>query len=148
MTYVGTDEPTELDFARDLFRTGHASGEVDGRSHGQRLHDALEDVCDRQLRAGDIPDAGGIPATVIVTIDADDLTHRVGHGQTADGTPIPTAKLLQLVNNADIIPTVLTATGAVLDLGRIRRIASRSQALALIARDAGCSFPACAHPPH
>ena len=62
------------------------SGEVDSRTYGQRSHDALEDLCDRQLRAGDIPDAGGIPATVIVTIDADDLTKRVGHGRTADGT--------------------------------------------------------------
>ena len=94
------------------------SGAVDGRTHGQRLHDALEDVCDRQLRAGDTPDTGGIPATVIVTIDADDLINRVGHGRTADGTLLPTAKLLQLANNADIIPTVLTASGAVLDLGR------------------------------
>ena len=123
------------------------SGEVDSRTYGQRNHDALEDLCDRQLRAGDIPDAGGIPATVIVTIDADDLTNRVGHGRTADGTAIPTAKLLQLANSAEIIPTVLTASGAVLDLGRTRRIASRSQTLALIARDGGCSFPGCAHPP-
>ena len=38
-------------------------------------------------------------------------------------------------------------SGAVLDLGRTRRIASRPQTLALIARDAGCSFPHCAHPP-
>ena len=123
------------------------SGAVDPRSFGQRSHDALEDICDRQLRAGDVPDAGGIPATVIVTIDADDLTRRTGSGRTTDGTPIPTAKLLQLANNADIIPTVLTASGAVLDLGRSRRIANRPQTMALIARDAGCSFPGCAHPP-
>ena len=31
-----------------------ASGEVDGRTYGQRNHDALEDLCDRQLRAEDI----------------------------------------------------------------------------------------------
>ena len=123
------------------------SGAVDPRTYGQRTHDALEDVCDRQLRAGDVPDAGGIPATVIVTIDADDLINRVGYGRTADGTVLPTAKLLQLANNADIIPAVLTASGAVLDLGRTRRIASRPQTLALIARDGGCSFPGCAHPP-
>ena len=123
------------------------SGAVDSRTHGQRSHDALEDVCDRQLRAGDVPDTGGIPATVIVTIDAQDLIDRVGHGRTADGTVLPTAKLLQLANNADIIPTVLTATGAVLELGRSRRIASRPQTLALIARDGGCSFPSCTHPP-
>ena len=84
------------------------------------MHDALEDVCDRQLRAGDVPDTGGIPATVIVTIDAQDLIDRVGHGRTADGTVLPTATLLQLANNADIIPAVLTASGAVFDLGRSR----------------------------
>jgi hypothetical protein len=124
-----------------------AARAVDGRTYGQRQHDALEDLCDRQLRAGDIPDAGGIPATVIVTIDADDLIERVGHGRTADGTLLPTAKILQLANSADIIPAVLTASGDVLDLGRTRRIASRPQTLALIARDGGCSFPGCAHPP-
>ena len=123
------------------------AGAVDGRTYGQRQHDALEDLSDRQLRAGDVPDAGGIPATVIVTIDADDLIDKVGYGRTGDGTQLPTAKLLQLANNADIIPAVLTATGAVLDLGRSRRIASRPQTMALIARDAGCSFPGCAHPP-
>ena len=78
---------------------------------------------------------------MIVTIDADDLTNRVGSGRISDGTQIPTAKLLQLANSAEIIPAVLTASGEVLDLGRSRRIASRSQTLALIARDGGCSFP-------
>ena len=78
---------------------------------------------------------------MIVTIDVDDLTNRTGSGRTTDGTLMPTAKLLELANNADIIPAVLTASGAVLDLGRTRRIASRPQTLALIARDGGCSFP-------
>jgi len=123
------------------------AGEIDARTHGQRLHDAVEDLCDRQLRAGDIPDAGGIPATVIVTISLDDLINQVGHGRTADGTLLPIATILHLANSADVIPTVLNASGAVLDLGRTRRIASRPQTLALIARDGGCSFPSCAHPP-
>ncbi len=123
------------------------AGEIDPRTYGQRQHDALEDLCDRQLRAGDVPDAGGIPATVIVTIDVDDLVGRVGHGRSTDGTLLPTAKLLELANSADIIPAALTASGEVLDLGRTRRIASRPQTLALIARDGGCSFPGCAHPP-
>jgi hypothetical protein len=48
-----------------------------------------------------------------------------------------------MANNADIIPAVLNASGAVLDLGRSRRIASHTQTLALIARDGGCSFPGC-----
>ena len=57
-------------------------------------------------------DTGGMPATVTVTIDVDDLINRVGSGRTADGTLVPTAKLLPLANNADIIPTVLTASGS------------------------------------
>jgi hypothetical protein len=38
------------------------------------------------------------------------------------------------------------ATGAVLNHGRTRRIATRSQTLALIARDKGCSFLGCDQP--
>ena len=42
----------------------------DPRTHGQRMHDALHDVCSRMLRSENpVPDSGGTPATVIVTID-------------------------------------------------------------------------------
>jgi hypothetical protein len=38
-----------------------SAGGVDGRTLGQRAaHEALKNLCDRQLRAGDLPDAGGI----------------------------------------------------------------------------------------
>lgn len=121
--------------------------DTDRRTHGQRMHDAFEDLCDRALRAGDTPDTGGVPATVIVTITVDDLVDRLGYGRTADGTLIPTATVLQLADQADIIPTVLNAAGAVLSLGRTRRIATAAQSLALYARDSGCSFPGCGHPP-
>ena len=56
-------------------------------------------------------------------------------------------EVLALADQAEVIPTVLSKSGAVLTLGRSRRIASRTQTLALIARDRGCSFPGCAHPP-
>jgi hypothetical protein len=52
-----------------------------------------------------------------------------------------------LANQADILPTVLSKTGNVLDQGRSRRVATTNQTLALIARDHGCSFPGCTHPP-
>jgi hypothetical protein len=71
----------------------------------------------------------------------------MGYGTTSDGTLIPTGQLLELANTADILPTVLTKSGAVLDQGRSRRVATANQTLALIARDGGCSFPGCAHPP-
>jgi hypothetical protein len=122
--------------------------DTDERHHGQRMHDALDDLCDRLLRTDQaIPETGGVPATVIVTIGVDDLRDRLGCGRTADGTLIPTAKVLALAEQAEIIPAVLNASGAVLELGRSRRIASRAQTLALYARDGGCSFPGCSHPP-
>ena len=115
----------------------------DARTHGQRMHDALEEVCDRLLRAGDQPDSGGIPSTLLVTIDHDSLVQRTGFGTTADGALLSTTQLLELAAETEIIPAVLNRSGAVLTLGRSRRIASRSQTLALAARDGGCSFPGC-----
>src|SRR6476620_6923726 len=84
----------------------------DTRTFGQRRHDALDDVCDRLLRSATLPDSGGTPATVIVTLSLDDLIHRTGHGRTTDGTHLPTAEVLRLANQADILPTVLSPSGA------------------------------------
>ena len=84
------------------------------------MHDALEELCDRLLRSADEPGTGGTPATVIVTIDWDDLLRRTGFGMTSDGTLIRTAEVLRLANEAEIVPTVMTRSGAVLDLGRTR----------------------------
>jgi len=175
---------------------------TDERSHGQRMHDALEDVCDRLLRSGQLPDSGGIPATVIVTITLEDLQERLrqtgpdhsqdhghghghdpgqrnahgpgqdnghgpgqdnghgpgqgnghgpgqgnGHGHTSDGAGLSAAQVLDLAGQADLIPTVLNRAGAVLSQGRARRIATPTQTWALIARDAGCSFPGCHRAP-
>jgi hypothetical protein len=121
--------------------------ERDARTYGQRMHDALEELCDRALRAGGLPDSGGTPATVIVTLTMQDLLDRTGVGESSDGGKLSTTEILALAGQADVIPTVLSRTGAVLDLGRSRRVATASQTLALIARDGGCSFPGCAHPP-
>jgi hypothetical protein len=121
--------------------------DADERSHPQRMHDALEEVCDRILRSDGLPDSGGTPATVIVTITLEDLLDRLGFGTTSDGTPIPTDQLLKMANQADILPTVLSMTGNVLDQGRSRRVVTAKQTMALIARDRGCSFPGCTHPP-
>lgn len=120
---------------------------VDERTYGQRMHDAMEDVADRLLRCGDLPDSGGTPATVIITITLEDLLDRFGHGRTSDATLIPTAQVLKLAAEADLIPTVINRAGAVLDQGRARRVATTTQTWALYARDRGCSFPGCDQPP-
>jgi Domain of unknown function (DUF222)/HNH endonuclease len=121
--------------------------EVDERTFGQRTHDALEEVCDRLLQAGDVTGIGGTPATVIVTVGCEDLLDRLGYGTTSDGTLIPVPEVLKIANEAEIIPAVMNRAGAPLDLGRTRRIASGAQTHALIARDHGCSFPGCDRAP-
>ena len=127
---------------------GRTVVEADPRHHGQRMHDALEDACDRLLRSGTLPDSGGTPASVIVTIGLDDLRARTGSGVTSDGARLSAEEVIRhLAGQALVHPTVVDTRGAVLWLGRTSRLATRTQTLALIARDGGCSFPGCAHPP-
>ena len=121
--------------------------EVDARTYGQRMHDALDEVCQRVLQAGDVVGMGGTPATVIITVALEDLVQRLGYGTTSDGALIPAREVLKLAHEADIVPAVMSRGGAVLELGRTRRIASNAQTHALIARDHGCSFPGCGRPP-
>jgi hypothetical protein len=108
------------------------------------MHDALEDICDRMLRTDNpVPYSGGTPATLIITIDLDDLLANTGYGVASDGTLIRTATVREVVDQAEVYTAFLTAQGEVLRLGRTRRIATRGQTVALIARDRGCSFPGC-----
>ena len=126
---------------------GRAVTEVDPRHHGQRMHDALEEACDRLLRSATLPDSGGTPATVIVTIRAEDLQQQTGTATTSDGTPLSGQAVADLVDSAACYPTVVDAKGVVLWMGRTSRLATPGQTMALVARDGGCSFPGCEHPP-
>ena len=77
--------------------------EPDPRCHGQRMHDALADVCERLLRSNNaVPDSGGTPATLIVTIDLEDLLAKTGYTLTSDGTLIKTGTALAAADQADI----------------------------------------------
>jgi hypothetical protein len=118
--------------------------DADPRSYGQRMHDALEGVCDRLLRSNAaVPDAGGTPATVIITIDLRDLLDKTGYAVASDGTLIPTGTALVLADQVEIDWAAATGAGVPLRLGRTRRIATVGQTAALVARDRGCSFPGC-----
>ena len=126
---------------------GRTVDEPDPRHHPQRMHDALEEVCDRLLRSGTLPDTGGTPSTVIITIPEGDLAARRRWGVTSDGTMLSADTVADVANEADVYPTVIGSTGVVLQVGRTRRLATPGQTVALIARDGGCSFPGCDRPP-
>lgn len=66
----------------------------------------------------------------------------LGHRTTTDGTVLPVAEVLRLAGEADVLPSVLTTSEVLLELGRSRRVADQNQTGALIARDRGCRQPA------
>ncbi|MCW2541893.1 MAG: endonuclease [Frankiales bacterium] len=121
---------------------------VDDRSAAQRLHDALGQVCQRSLRAGELPGSGGIPATVLITMTAEQFETKTGLATTGYGQRLTVNQALRLADESAIAWIVHNSHGGVLDYGRTRRIASHGQTLALVARDKGCSFPGCTAPPH
>ena len=123
-------------------RPADASGR-DDRSHGQRMHDALLALCERFLRSGTLPDSGGTPATAIVTMRYEDLIDRCGYAESTTGARVPVTDLLRKAADLRIIPAMLDTNGAILHLGESTRLATEAQTYALIARDGGCSFPAC-----
>ncbi len=122
--------------------------EPDPRTFGQRMHDALAEVCDRLLRSSNaVPDSGGTPATVIINLDLADVLAKTGWAVASDGTLIKTGTALAAADQADLYWAVKDSAGQILHLGRTRRIASLPQTIALYARDRGCSFPGCDIPP-
>ena len=118
----------------------------DARPYGQRLHDALDEACGRLLKSADQPVVGGVPASVIVTVQLEDLLVKAGLAETNDGTLLTAEQLLRIADEAEIWPTIINHNNVPLALGRTQRLASRGQTMALIARDFGCSFPGCTHP--
>lgn len=122
-------------------------GTPDERTATQRRHDALLDAGKRLLSSGTLPDAGGAPLTILVTVDEASLRERVGYGVTGHGDLLPIADVLRLAADAELIPVVLSDSSGVVAYGRSRRLASCGQRRALAARDGGCSFPGCSAPP-
>ncbi|WFE99889.1 HNH endonuclease signature motif containing protein [Micromonospora sp. WMMD964] len=123
------------------------TGPDDGRSPGQRRHDALTDVCRLALRTGDLPEHGGDPAQIVVTTDYDTLTRQLGSGTLDIGVRLTPATVRRLACDATILPAVLSSAGQVLDVGRQRRLITGPLRRALVLRDGGCAFPGCDRPP-
>jgi hypothetical protein len=119
---------------------------ADGRTHGQRMHDALEELAGFAVRRTELVDSGA-PAQVIISMTADQLDSREGWAETSFGQLITVGQALELADEAAINLLLRDARGVVLGQGRAKRIATRSQTLALIVRDRGCSFPDCDKPP-
>ena len=127
-------------------RPSDANGD-DTRSYTQRLHDALEDLLDRFLRSGTLPDCGGVRTTVAVTIPVSWLREQTARATTTLGVDLSARQFLQMACDADIIPVVLNDAGGIMSHGRSKRFATPAQTKVMAARDRGCTFPGCTRPP-
>ena len=123
-----------------------ADGERDRRTAPQRRYDAFEQIGLRAVRAGDLPDCGGTPATMLISLSLDQLESRLGYATTAHGGLLSVPEALRLAAEAELIPVVLGDGGGVLAYGTSRRVATPGQRRALAARDRGCSFPSATGP--
>ncbi|MEU4242575.1 DUF222 domain-containing protein [Actinoplanes sp. NPDC026619] len=119
----------------------------DDRSPAQRRADALLEVCRLALRTGELPEDGGEPVQLSVTVAYHPLTHALGAAATDTGQRLPATTVRRLACDARILPLVLGGAGQILDAGRSRRLATGPLRRALHVRDGGCAFPDCDRPP-
>ncbi|MGO4604459.1 DUF222 domain-containing protein [Terrabacter sp. 2YAF2] len=147
----------------------------DDRTPARRRMDALLAIVQRGVASADgVPTTD--KAKVVVLIDLDDLLADLhddipeafrrkgssdastgtcaggrprtgsGSGVTLTGDVLSPGVVRRMACDAEIIPMVLGADGEPLDVGRRRRLFTRGQRLALIARDKGCSWTGCTVP--
>lgn len=119
----------------------------DMRSSEQRRADALTEVCRLSLASGALPDVGGQRPQIAMTVEFDVLRRELGVATLDTGELLSAAVVRRLACDAQIIPAVLGGDGAVLDVGRARRLFTGALRRALVLRDGGCAFPSCDRPP-
>ena len=95
-----------------------------------------------------LPKAGATDATLIITIEHQQLMSGLGAAMLTTGTEMSAGQARRLACNAHLIPAVLDGQSQILDYGTTRRLFTRTQRTALAVRDQGCIFPGCDRPAH
>jgi hypothetical protein len=121
-------------------------GTLDARTAPQRRHDALLEVLQR-VRRGGLPEQGGVPTTIYVTMTAEQFQTGTGLVATSKGDLLTVEETLNLADEALLYSIPLDPHGAPLGIGRKSRFATPLMRHALSARDQGCCFPGCSIPP-
>ena len=121
--------------------------DADRRTHAQRQHDALSAVMRSLLGNPKLGQHNGLPVTVIVSANLQDLQDAAGLATTAAGTPLPMTDLIRMASHSYHYLTLFDkATGRTLWLGRTKRIANADQRIVLHNKDRGCTHPGCTVP--
>jgi hypothetical protein len=119
----------------------------DTRTLARRNADALVEACSRLLDDAALPTSGGQRPHLVVTMGLGTLRDGIGAATLEYGDLVDAETARRLACDASVIPVVLGGDSQPLDVGQARRVATRAQRVALIARDGGCAFPGCDTPP-
>ena len=121
----------------------HGDGTTEGRFRIPTLHaEMLRKALDR------LPSAGGVNATVVVTMTLDQLRAELATASIDTGAVLSAGEARRLACEAGLIPMVLGGDSVALDVGREQRLHTRYQRIALAQRYQTCaSVPAGARPP-
>lgn len=126
--------------------TRHGVDDFNALPRAQRMGLAFTELINH-LPTVSLPKAGGLAATVAVTVDIDDLRTGQGIATTTSGTTISATKAQRLACNAHLVALYLDSESRVLDHGMTKRLFDRHQRLALAVRDGGCVWVGCDRPP-
>lgn len=148
----------------------------DDRDAGQRCADALAEMAERTLAAGDNKPGAHVPPQITMilteeawyaaraerdrraragTTDSSGASGPQGAGEVAvrrppatleDGTAVPASELAVAMCDCAITRLVIDADGVPVDLGRTQRLFTGEQRRAIIARDRECIWPDCHAP--
>jgi hypothetical protein len=125
-------------------------GERDLRSSDRRRGEALLQLVRQAVERAD-KGPRHTKSQLFVTVDLDTLRSGLrGAGVTVGGpeagTLLAPETVRRLACDATIIPTVLGAAGAIVDLGRDERLFTAAQVKRLWLRDGHCTYPGCDMP--
>ncbi|WP_341230923.1 HNH endonuclease signature motif containing protein [Nocardioides salarius] len=116
------------------------------RPTAQRLGAAFVELVER-LDPHDLPKAGGVNATVVVTMTLDSLKDGLVAATLDTGDRISAATARRLACEAGVVPVVLGGKSQPLDVGRAKRYFTSGQRIAMGIRDGGCTAKGCDAPP-
>ena len=93
-----------------------------------------------------LPQAGGVDATVVVTMTMENLLGDNTPTILDTGDQLTAAQARKLACEANIIPIVLGGKSEILDQGRARRFHTKAQRIAIAQRDHTCTAEGCDWP--
>ncbi|TFC20329.1 HNH endonuclease signature motif containing protein [Cryobacterium glucosi] len=144
---AGTDADTGPDL--DVIEAELRERRADTRTSGEKRADILRALFEHAARDEDTPSMGGSAPTVMVHVNAADLTSGIGVGWI-DGVeaPVSLKTVHQRICDGGFQGVLFGENNQVLKLGPERRYFNRAQRRAITARDGGCIIPGCKAPAH